>query len=171
MAHALVGDKIRQHLLADTLKQPARPDRLLHNRRLAAAQPHLFHARPGDGTFFERYPEWASREAVPVEMKAGSCTFHNGLTLHGAGYNMTPGRRRAMTCAYMPAGSIFNGQQNVLPKTYFDSLEMGQVCTPQMVLAMMCALDDSNILLRVCVGGQLLDNDDLNPLVYSTSRM
>jgi len=43
MAHALVGDKIRQHLLADTLKQPARPDRLLHNRRLAAAQPHLFH--------------------------------------------------------------------------------------------------------------------------------
>lgn len=99
--------------------------------------------RPGDGTFFEKYPEWATRDAVPVEMKAGSCTFHNGLTLHGAGYNMTPGRRRAMTCAYMPDGSIFNGQQNVLPTTYFESLQMGQT----------------------------LDNNDLNPLVFSKPRM
>ena len=99
--------------------------------------------RDGDGTFFDKYPEWATREAVPVEMKAGSCTFHNGLTLHGAGYNMTPGRRRAMTCAYMPDGSIFNGGQNVLPKSYFDTLTMGQP----------------------------LDNNDLNPLVYSAPRM
>lgn len=99
--------------------------------------------RPGDGTFFDRYPEWKARKAVPVEMKAGSCTFHNGLTLHGAGYNMTPGRRRAMTCAYMPDGSIFNGQQNVLPQSYFDSLEIGQP----------------------------LENNDLNPLVYSVPRM
>jgi hypothetical protein len=33
--------------------------------------------------------------------------------LPGAGANMTPGRRRAMTCGYMPAGSTFNGTQNV----------------------------------------------------------
>eukprot|EP01052_Picozoa_sp_SAG31_P024156 SAG31_NODE_2036_length_6607_cov_5.713430_7_plen_130_part_00 len=25
--------------------------------------------RPGVGSFFDKYPEWASREAVPVEMK------------------------------------------------------------------------------------------------------
>ena len=28
---------------------------------------------------------------------------------------MTPGLRRAMTCAYMPDGCTFNGQTNVLP--------------------------------------------------------
>ena len=65
-----------------------------------------------NGTYFDKYPEWASRDAVPVPLKAGSCTFHNGLTLHGAGVNMTPRRRRAMTCAYMPDGSLFNGGQN-----------------------------------------------------------
>ena len=57
--------------------------------------------------------------------QAGSATFHNGLALHGAGANMTPRRRRAMTCAYMPDGAVFNGGQNVLPKSYFDSLALG----------------------------------------------
>ena len=40
---------------------------------------------------------------------------------------MTPGRRRAMTCAYMPDGSLFNGKQNVLPTPYFDTLSVGDV--------------------------------------------
>ena len=120
-----------------------------------------------NGTYFDKYPEWASRDAVPVPLKAGSCTFHNGLTLHGAGVNMTPRRRRAMTCAYvslyrfldlsalsapltskvsllqMPDGSLFNGGQNVLPDSYFQTLTMGQP----------------------------LDNNELNPLVYSQPRM
>ena len=30
-------------------------------------------------------------------MKAGSASFHSGLLIHGAGANMTPGRRAAMT--------------------------------------------------------------------------
>ena len=47
-------------------------------------------------------------------MTAGSCSFHSGLTVHGAGANMTNGLRRAMTCAFMPDGAVFNGQQNVL---------------------------------------------------------
>jgi hypothetical protein len=32
-----------------------------------------------------------------------------------------------MTCAYMPDGSTFNGQQNVLPDAYFKSLKIGDV--------------------------------------------
>ncbi len=40
---ALRGDQIREHLLADTLKQPARSDGLLHFRRLSATQPDLPH--------------------------------------------------------------------------------------------------------------------------------
>jgi ectoine hydroxylase-related dioxygenase (phytanoyl-CoA dioxygenase family) len=88
---------------------------------------------------FQVYPKMAQIDSVPVPMKAGDCSFHNGLTAHGAGANMTRGRRIAMTCAYMPEGSTFNGQKNILPKDYFESLKPGDV----------------------------LDNDDQNPLLYS----
>jgi len=87
---------------------------------------------------FTIYPEWRGMDAVCAEMRAGSCSFHNGLVAHGAHANMTPRPRRAMACAYMPDGSTFNGQQNVLPDDYFESLSMGDP----------------------------LDNDDWNPIVY-----
>jgi len=51
---------------------------------------------------FDFYPQFIQAKSVAVPMKAGSCSFHNGLTIHGAGANMTNGFRRAMTCAYMP---------------------------------------------------------------------
>lgn len=76
---------------------------------------------------FKVYPEWKKREAVSAACPAGSAVFHNGLTAHGAGANMTPRPRRAMTCAYMPDGSVFNGQRNVLPPEYFGSLKIGDV--------------------------------------------
>jgi ectoine hydroxylase-related dioxygenase (phytanoyl-CoA dioxygenase family) len=60
-------------------------------------------------------------------MKAGSCSFHNGLTIHGANANMTPGFRRAMTCAYMPSGSTFNGTQNILSDDSIATLSIGDV--------------------------------------------
>ncbi len=34
---------------------------------------------------------------VPVVLKAGSASFHSGHLIHGAGANMTAGRRAAMT--------------------------------------------------------------------------
>ena len=74
---------------------------------------------------FKVYPEWLKMTAVPVPAKAGSAVFHNGLTAHAAGANMTPGMRRAMTCAFMPDGSTFNGVQNILPKDMFDSYKIG----------------------------------------------
>jgi ectoine hydroxylase-related dioxygenase (phytanoyl-CoA dioxygenase family) len=79
------------------------------------------------GDLFKVYPQWASIKSVAAPMKAGSCSFHNGLTAHGAGANMTPGWRRAMTCAYMPDGSTFNGQQNVLPPEMVARLKVGDV--------------------------------------------
>ncbi len=91
---------------------------------------------------FGVYPQWAGREAMAAPMKAGDCSFHNGLLAHGAGANMTPGRRRAMTCAYMPDGEIFNGQKNVLPDEYVAQLKEGD----------------------------LLENDELNPLIYHASK-
>ena len=74
---------------------------------------------------FDIYPEVAGMNSVAAPMKAGSCSFHNGLTIHGAGANMTNGYRRAMTCAFMPDGNIYNGQPNVLPEEYAKTLKVG----------------------------------------------
>jgi ectoine hydroxylase-related dioxygenase (phytanoyl-CoA dioxygenase family) len=90
---------------------------------------------------FKIYPEYKKIDSVPAPMKAGTCGFHNGLTAHGAGANMTRGTRIAMTCAYMPTGSTFNGNKNILPNDYFKSLTKGDV----------------------------LQNDDWNPVVYARS--
>jgi phytanoyl-CoA hydroxylase len=87
---------------------------------------------------FDFYPEFRTLKSQPVVIKAGSCSFHNGLTVHGAHANMTPGFRRAMTCAYMPDGATFNGIPNVLPESYLKSLKIGD----------------------------LLNNDEQNPLIY-----
>ena len=87
---------------------------------------------------FEAYPQFAQVASVAAPMKAGSCSFHNGLTIHGAGANMTSGYRRAMTCAYMPDGNIFNGEPNILPEKYLNTLAIGDE----------------------------LNNDEQNPLIY-----
>jgi ectoine hydroxylase-related dioxygenase (phytanoyl-CoA dioxygenase family) len=90
------------------------------------------------GDLFKVYPEWKEIDTVATPCRAGSAVLHNGLTAHGAGANMTNKSRRAMTCAYMPDGSTFNGQQNVLPTEYSQTLKLGQV----------------------------LDDDKMNPLVW-----
>ncbi len=74
---------------------------------------------------FKVYPEWRALESVGCPCPAGSAVFHNGLTAHGAGANMTNKPRRAMTCAYMPDGATFNGVKNILPDDYFRSLKVG----------------------------------------------
>jgi len=74
---------------------------------------------------FDLYPELKGSLSVAAPMKAGSCSFHNGLTVHGAGPNMTRGSRRAMTCAFMPDGNVYNGQPNVLPDEYVQRLKVG----------------------------------------------
>jgi phytanoyl-CoA hydroxylase len=88
---------------------------------------------------FRFYPEFIQSASVAVPMKAGSCSFHNGLTIHGAGANMTSGFRRAMTCAYMPDGVTFNGIKNILSDEQIAKLKIGD----------------------------LLNDDEQNPLIYS----
>jgi len=86
---------------------------------------------------FELYTEMTNVDPEGVPMEEGDCSFHNGLTAHGAGANMTRGRRIAMTCNYMPVGSTFNGKCVGMPPEYFASLSEGDV----------------------------LDNDEWNPVV------
>jgi ectoine hydroxylase-related dioxygenase (phytanoyl-CoA dioxygenase family) len=92
------------------------------------------------GEIFKVYPEFFNSKSKAALMKAGSCSFHNGLTIHGAHANMTPGYRRAMTCAYMPDGNTYNGIQNILS-------------------------DEQVVKLQP---GDLLNDDVQNPLIYST---
>lgn len=94
------------------------------------------------GGVFDLYPEWRDVPAVACPVAAGGALLHNGLIIHGAGANMTPGRRRAMTCGFMPDGSRFNGRQNVLPDSYFHRLHIGDP----------------------------LDDEAQNPLVFSRAR-
>ncbi len=77
------------------------------------------------GSLFDVYPEWREIEPVPCPVRAGGVVVHNGLTAHGAGANMTPNRRFAMTIAYMPDGSTFNGQQDVLTREQVEALSVG----------------------------------------------
>lgn len=97
---------------------------------------------PGIGknmdAIFSFYPIFVNAKSVAAPMKAGSCSFHNGLTIHGAHANMTSGMRRAMTCAYMPDGNVYNGIPNILPEAYIDQLKVGD----------------------------LLNDDDQNPLIF-----
>lgn len=79
------------------------------------------------GDLFRVYPDWLAISSVACPCPAGSAVFHNGLTAHGAGANMTNRPRRAMTCAYMPDGSTFNGQINVLPNDYASRLSVGDL--------------------------------------------
>lgn len=92
------------------------------------------------GAIFAAHPE-IQRAPVPGPLRAGGCTFHNARTIHGAGANMTSGRRRAYTVAFMPDGAPFNGTRDVrsLGVDYLDSLDIGD----------------------------LLQNDELNPVVYA----
>ncbi|NKB71329.1 MAG: phytanoyl-CoA dioxygenase family protein [Candidatus Latescibacteria bacterium] len=80
---------------------------------------------PNMGGLFDDYPELRQTRAMPVELKAGSAGIHNGLMAHAAGPNMTPGSRRAMTCAYMPDGATFNGIQNILSDEQVAALKVG----------------------------------------------
>ena len=82
---------------------------------------------PHVGAMFEQYPELRSVDPVPADLKAGDAGFHNGLTAHGAGPNMTPRPRRGMTCAYMPDGATFNGIQNILTEEYIAGLKVGDL--------------------------------------------
>jgi phytanoyl-CoA hydroxylase len=97
---------------------------------------------PEIGALFDVYPAWRAVDPVFCPVPAGSAVVHNGLIAHGAGANMTPHRRFAMTIAFMPDGSTFNGQQDILPQEYAATLRPGDV----------------------------LDNGTFNPLVYRHAR-
>jgi ectoine hydroxylase-related dioxygenase (phytanoyl-CoA dioxygenase family) len=53
---------------------------------------------------FDMAPQFKGVKPHVCELKAGSCTFHNGLTFHYAGPNKSDGMREAFAVIYMPDG-------------------------------------------------------------------
>ncbi len=66
-------------------------------------------------------------QGVFQPMKAGSCTFHNGLTFHYAGPNRTERPRRAIITIYMPGDVHYTGADH--PITQGLGLRAGDVLT------------------------------------------
>ncbi|SDS33336.1 Ectoine hydroxylase-related dioxygenase, phytanoyl-CoA dioxygenase (PhyH) family [Paenibacillaceae bacterium GAS479] len=64
------------------------------------------------------------QKPVVVPLKAGSCTFHNGLTFHYAHANTTDRPRRALAIIYMPDGITYNGKGHIV--TEGSNLEKDQ---------------------------------------------
>ncbi len=63
---------------------------------------------------FEFAPKYKGVKGHMKEIKAGSATFHNGLTFHYAGPNATDQTREAYAVVYMPDGVRFNGEAHVV---------------------------------------------------------
>lgn len=62
------------------------------------------------GDLREEYPELAGLEISPLRtMRAGDCTVHHGLTVHGSGINTTPDPRWSYLVTYFPADALYTG--------------------------------------------------------------
>lgn len=58
----------------------------------------------------EQEAQW---NPVPVELKAGDCTWHHGLTFHYTRPNTTEHTRRAFVTIYIPDGITFAGDEKM----------------------------------------------------------
>lgn len=70
----------------------------------------------GDGPALKDYLSEAQRaqwEPVPVELKAGSCTFHHGLTFHYTNANTTDHTRRAFVTIFIPDGITYAADEKM----------------------------------------------------------
>jgi phytanoyl-CoA hydroxylase len=79
--------------------------------------------RPDD--LFEFAPQFKGVRGEVCELKAGSATFHNGLTFHYAGPNRSAAMREAFAMIYMPDGTRYNGDAHLC--TDGQGLKVGDV--------------------------------------------
>ncbi len=78
--------------------------------------------KPDD--IFEWAPQFKGLKGETVELKAGSVTFHNGLTFHYAGPNKSTSMREAFAILYMPDGIRYTGKKHVVTDPL---VKMGQL--------------------------------------------
>jgi ectoine hydroxylase-related dioxygenase (phytanoyl-CoA dioxygenase family) len=80
---------------------------------------------PKDIYQFEQSDSTREHQPVIVRMKAGSCTFHHGLTFHYAHSNVSDKPRRVLAVIYMPDGTTYNGKAHILCD-HAPNLEIGK---------------------------------------------
>jgi len=73
---------------------------------------------------FELEPRLKGIKPATCPMKAGSVTFHNGLTFHYAGPNKSDAMREAFAILYMPDGTTFSGNGHVCTNT--ENTKLGE---------------------------------------------
>ena len=100
------------------------------------------------GALFRENPQWADTPPVFCPVPAGGAVIHNGFIAHGAGANMTPHRRRAMSVVFMADGATFDRDDGA---TWAGSWTWTR--------------DQRERYHR----GDRLDDDEFFPLVYSRS--
>jgi ectoine hydroxylase-related dioxygenase (phytanoyl-CoA dioxygenase family) len=66
----------------------------------------------------EQKAQW---EPQPVELEAGSCTFHHGLTFHYTNANTTDHIRRALVAIFIPDGITY-GPDEDMDNPFEDSI-------------------------------------------------
>lgn len=66
----------------------------------------------------EQHAAW---RPVPVELSAGDCTFHHGLTFHYTNANTTPHVRRALVAIFIPEGVVY-GADEKMDNPFSDSI-------------------------------------------------
>jgi phytanoyl-CoA hydroxylase len=74
---------------------------------------------------FDNAPHLRPVKPVPRPLKAGSATFHNGLTFHYAGPNKSDGTREAFAIIYMPDGTRYDGKPHMV--TDGQGIEAGRL--------------------------------------------
>jgi len=82
----------------------------------------LVHLGKDNRELREIAPQLNGRKGACVPLKAGSCTFHNGLTFHYAGPNRSESLREGLAIIYMPDGTTYSGQRHVMN---FDEFSPG----------------------------------------------
>jgi phytanoyl-CoA hydroxylase len=78
----------------------------------AGVQEYVNLAEPKN--IFDAAPAFKGVKPQTCQLKAGSCTFHNGLTFHYAGPNKSDGMREAFAIIYMPDGTIYDGKKHIV---------------------------------------------------------
>lgn len=66
----------------------------------------------------EQKAQW---DPVPVELEAGSCTFHHGLTFHYTNANTTNHIRRALVAIFIPEGVTYAAEEK-MDNPFADSI-------------------------------------------------
>jgi ectoine hydroxylase-related dioxygenase (phytanoyl-CoA dioxygenase family) len=71
-------------------------------------------AEPEDLFQYTKNTEIDRQKPVICRLKAGSCTFHDGLTFHYAHANHTDKPRRALAIIFYPENTTFSGKSHVV---------------------------------------------------------